>query len=62
MAGKGEIYTRKDGKYAFRVKASNGEVVATDGGQGYSSKSTARATLEKLLAGTYDGPIDEVEL
>jgi uncharacterized protein YegP (UPF0339 family) len=32
MAGKGEIYKRKDGKFPFRVRASNGEVVATDGG------------------------------
>jgi uncharacterized protein YegP (UPF0339 family) len=61
MAGKGEIYKRKDGKWAFRVKASNGEVVATDGGQGYEAKSSARSTLEKLLRGDYDGSIAEVE-
>lgn len=61
MAGKGEIYARKDGKFAFRVKASNGEVVATDGGQGYSAKASARSTLEKLLKGDYDGPIEEVD-
>jgi uncharacterized protein YegP (UPF0339 family) len=60
MAGKGEIYQRTDGKWAFRVKASNGEVVATDGGQGYEAKGSAKSTLEKLMGGTYDGPIDEV--
>jgi len=60
MASKGEIYERKDGKWAFRVKAANGEVVATDGGQGYSSKAGAKSTLEKLLRGDYDGPIEEV--
>ena len=60
MAGKGEIYKRNDGKWAFRVKASNGEVVATDGGQGYEAKGSAKSTLEKLMGGTYDGPIDEV--
>jgi uncharacterized protein YegP (UPF0339 family) len=32
MAGKGEIYKRNDDKWAFRVRASNGEIVATDGG------------------------------
>jgi hypothetical protein len=58
MAGKGEIYQRSDNKWAFRVKASNGEIVATDGGQGYSAKSDAKATLEKLMRGDYDGPID----
>jgi uncharacterized protein YegP (UPF0339 family) len=57
MAGKGEIYKRNDGKWAFRVKASNGEVVATDGGQGYNAKGDAESTLQKLMAGTYDGPI-----
>ena len=61
MAGSGELYKRKDGKWAFRVKASNGQTVATDGGQGYSSKKSARSTLENLLAGTYAGPITEVD-
>jgi uncharacterized protein len=61
MAGKGEIYKRKDGKFAFRVRASNGEVVATDGGQGYSAKASARSTLQKLLHGDYDGPIEDGE-
>lgn len=61
MARKGEIYQRKDGKWAFRVKAANGEAVATDGGQGYESKSSAKSTLQKLMRGDYDGPIDEVE-
>jgi uncharacterized protein YegP (UPF0339 family) len=59
MAGKGEVYERSDGKFGFRVKASNGQVVATDGGQGYSSKGDAKSTLEKLLQGAYDGPIED---
>lgn len=58
MAGKGEIYQRSDDKWAFRVKASNGEIVATDGGQGYSAKADAKSTLEKLMRGEYDGPIE----
>ena len=53
MAAKGELYQRKDGKWAFRVKAANGQIVATDGSQGYESKSSAKATLKKLLAGSY---------
>lgn len=59
MAGSGEVYKRSDGKYAFRVKASNGEVVATDGGQGYEHKTDAHSTLEKLIRGEYNGPIHE---
>jgi uncharacterized protein YegP (UPF0339 family) len=61
MAGKGQVYKRTDGKWAFRVKASNGETVATDGGQGYEAKASAVSTLEKLLSGAYDGPIEEVD-
>jgi len=59
MAGKGELYQRSDKKWAFRVKASNGEVVATDGGQGYEAKAAAKATLEKLMRGDYDGTIED---
>jgi len=59
MAGSGELYKRADDKWAFRVKASNGQIVATDGGQGYESKSDAWSTLEKLMGGEYDGPIEE---
>jgi len=61
MAGKGQVYKRTDGKWAFRVKASNGETVATDGGQGYEAKASAVSTLEKLLKGEYEGPIEEVD-
>lgn len=60
MAGKGEVYQRNDGNWAFRVKASNGEIVATDGGQGYTNKGSARSTLEKLMSGEYAGDIVEV--
>ena len=60
MAGSGELFKGSDGKWAFRVKASNGRVVATDGGPpGYKSKSEARSVLSKLLKGDYNGPIRE---
>lgn len=39
MAGKFESYTDKAGKFRFRLKAGNGEVVAT--GEAYESKSAA---------------------
>ena len=55
----GELFKRADGKYGFRVHASNGQVVATDGGQGYSAKSDARHTLEQLLNGDYAGDITD---
>lgn len=57
MAGKGEVYKRSGGDWAFRVKASNGEIVATDGVQGYTRSESARETLEKLMRGDYNGEI-----
>ncbi len=61
MAGSGQIYKRKDGKWAWRLIASNGQTVATDGGQGYSSKKSAESTLTIVMDGAYKGPITEVE-
>ena len=57
----GEIFKRADGKFGFRVTASNGQVVATDGGQGYSGKGDAKSTLEKLLNGDYKGDIKDAD-
>lgn len=60
MAGSGELFKGDDGKWSFRVKASNGKVVATDAGPpGYASKSAARDVLSKLLKGDYNGAIKD---
>ena len=40
MAGKFEVYQDKAGKFRFRLKAGNGEVVAT--GQAYASLAGAK--------------------
>ena len=37
MAGKFEVYKDKAGEFRFRLKAGNGEVIAT--GEGYKSKA-----------------------
>ena len=61
MAGSGELAKGSDGKWGFRVKASNGKVVATDGGPpGYETKSQARTILTKLLKGDYNGPVHDM--
>ncbi len=39
MAGKFEVYEDRAGKFRFRLKAGNGEVVAS--GEAYESKSAA---------------------
>lgn len=39
MAGKFEVYQDKQGKFRFRLKAGNGEIVAT--GEAYETKAAA---------------------
>lgn len=46
MAGKFEVYEDKAGKYRFRLKAGNSEVVAQ--GQAYETKSAARKGAEAV--------------
>ena len=46
MAAKFEIYTDAKGEYRFRLKAGNGEIVAT--GEGYSSEAGVRKGIEAV--------------
>jgi hypothetical protein len=46
MAGKFEVYQDRAGKYRFRLKASNGEIVAS--GEAYESKSAAHKGCEAV--------------
>jgi len=46
MAGKFEIYKDKSGEFRFRLKASNGQVVAS--GQGYDSKAGVLKGVEAV--------------
>ena len=39
MAGRFELYTDRGGKYRFRLKASNGQVIAV--GEAYETKRSA---------------------
>lgn len=59
MAGKFEVYQDKGGKYRFRLKASNGQVVAS--GQAYESKSAAKKGCESVLKAATGAPVVEVE-
>jgi uncharacterized protein len=52
MAGKFEVYKNSAGKFEFRLKASNGEIVAT--GQAYASMAGAKegcAAVQRAAAG-----------
>jgi uncharacterized protein YegP (UPF0339 family) len=46
MAGKFELYTDKSGKYRFRLKAGNGQVIAT--GEAYESKAAAENGIKSV--------------
>jgi uncharacterized protein len=46
MAGKFELYKDAAGKFRFRLKASNGELIAT--GEAYESKSSALNGIDSV--------------
>jgi uncharacterized protein YegP (UPF0339 family) len=58
MAGKFELYQDKGGDWRFRLKAGNGEVIAT--GQGYASKSGALNGIDSVRRNA-DSEVVEVE-
>lgn len=59
MAGKFELYEDKAGDYRFRLKAGNGEVIAT--GQGYASKAGALNGIDSVRRNAADAEVIEVE-
>ncbi|WP_030058345.1 MULTISPECIES: YegP family protein [Streptomyces] len=46
MPGTFEVHQDSGGKYRFRLKAGNGEIVAT--GQGYASKEAAHKGVDAV--------------
>ncbi|MCW2758184.1 MAG: hypothetical protein JWO46_1930 [Nocardioidaceae bacterium] len=58
MAGKFEIYEDKSGDFRFRLKAGNGEVVAT--GQGYNSKAGAIKGTEAVKRAAADATVTDL--
>ncbi len=59
MAGKFEVYKDKSDKYRFRLKASNGQVIAS--GQGYASKESCMKGIESVKKNAAESPVVEVE-
>lgn len=60
MTSSGEVYRRADGSWGFRIRASDGAIVADDAGQHYESKEDALDTLERVMRGDFSGPIEIV--
>lgn len=46
------LFVRDDGKWAWQLLV-NGNIVATDGGQGYASEDEARSIADKIIGGDF---------
>ena len=55
MAAKFEVYQDRSGDYRFRLRATNGQVIAT--GQGYKSKKSCLQGIESVKR---NAPVAEV--
>ena len=58
MAGKFELYNDKAGKWRFRLKAGNGQVIAV--GEAYESKAAAQNGIESGKKNAPDATVVEV--
>ncbi len=59
MAGKFEVYEDRAGKYRFRLKAGNGEVVAT--GEAYETKVAAKKGCEAVQRAADGATVTETD-
>ena len=59
MAGKFEVYQDKNQKYRFRLKAGNGEIIAT--GEAYESKASCLNGIESIKKNAPDAPVVELK-
>jgi uncharacterized protein len=59
MAGKFEVYEDRAGKFRFRLKASNGQVVAS--GEAYETRAAAKKGCESVQKAAEGAPIIETD-
>lgn len=59
MAGKFEIYKDKAGEFRFRLKASNGQTIAT--GEAYTTKAACLNGIESVKKNAPDADVVEIE-
>jgi uncharacterized protein YegP (UPF0339 family) len=55
MAGKFELYKDKGGKFRFRLKAGNGEIIA--GSEAYETKASAKNGVESVRKNAADATV-----
>jgi uncharacterized protein YegP (UPF0339 family) len=51
--GELDVYKRNDGKWAWRLVAPNGQIIATDGGQGYENRGDCEHIAIAVVRGVY---------
>lgn len=47
------VYQREDDKWAWKLTAPNGRIIATDGGQGYENRGDCERTATAVINGHY---------
>jgi uncharacterized protein YegP (UPF0339 family) len=55
VAGKFELYKDKGGKFRFRLKAGNGEIIAV--GEAYETKASAKNGVESVKKNAADATV-----
>ncbi|HET6740715.1 MAG TPA: YegP family protein [Kribbella sp.] len=58
MAGKFELYKDKSGEFRFRLKAGNGEVIATSS-ESYQTKSSAMNGIDSIKRNAAEANVDD---
>lgn len=51
------VFKRSDGRWAWRLVADNGNVIATDGGQGYENRLDCLEMFNQVVSGDYSGNV-----
>ncbi len=57
MAGKFEMFKDNSGQFRFRLKAGNGEIIATS--ESYTTKSAAQNGIESVKTNAATAPVDD---
>ncbi|MBQ6118440.1 MAG: YegP family protein [Clostridia bacterium] len=54
-----EMYTDKAGEFRFRLKARNGEIIATS--EGYKSKANCLNGIDSVKRNAPDAPVEKID-
>ena len=55
-----EVYAREDGLFDWRLRATNGQIVATSGGQGFTEANDAEEACERVAGGALGAEVRRV--